>query len=121
MKRILALIMVFLIGLGGSQALAIEKAPKKSKKDTLKAAPSEKIAKKKPVQKKRAPKIAPAPRKDEFIDKDGDGINDSISKRKPPEVKKERIPKQTIKRQPKPKAPIQKEPKKKEPKKSPRK
>ncbi len=102
MKKIIAVFLIIFIGVFSSDALAVKKVPKKGKKDSTKAQSSVKTEKKLP-EKKQPPKeikIPPppppqksAPAKDNFIDRDGDGINDNIRKSKPPEVKKERLPK----------------------------
>jgi hypothetical protein len=63
---------------GSINAQAIKRVAKKDKNDSLKA---ESVVRK---QKDNQPKP-----KDEFIDKDGDGINDQVARHKPPLIKRQ--------------------------------
>ena len=126
MKKIITIFLILFIGFFSSDALAVKKVPKKGKKDSTKAQSSVKTDKKLPEKKQppvevKTPPLPPppsprqksAPAKDNFIDRDGDGINDNIRKSKPPEVKKERLPK-IVKRKAKEQTPKAKSKKDKE-------
>ncbi len=120
LKRLIALL-VAVSFIMSSPALAVEKVPKKPKKQTAssgQASDQEKAPKKETSLKQepkptpdRSSRPVPAPErrrfkeKDRFIDEDSDGINDRL--RKPPTVKKKkkesRPKKAEIKRRPTPK------------------
>jgi len=115
MKKVITYTLALFIALSGASAFAVQKVPKKSKNDSTKIKAAEKPDNKLPVKKQPAedikpqqpvtkqpeiikqpvskpPQVAPVPKKDSFIDRDGDGINDNIKKRKAPEIIKERPP-----------------------------
>jgi hypothetical protein len=90
----------------GNQAMAVKAVAKSSGDDTAQAvtAPSapDKAADAKPAQpiapapKGQAPSqaqpvVRPSPPQDNFIDRDGDGINDNIPQHRPPEIKRDRV------------------------------
>jgi len=112
MKKIIAYTLALFIALSGTSVFAVQKVAKKSKSDSTKIKAVEKAEKKIPAKKQpsentkkqqpaekpqeklkqpeyKPPKPAPVPQKDSFIDKDGDGINDNIKKRKTPAVIKD--------------------------------
>jgi len=106
MKKLIILLLIILFGAVSIQAQGIKRVPKNSTKDSTK---TESIVN----QNDKAPEIKESPkqdsfnspRKDEFIDKDGDGINDQMTQSKPPAVKKQPPPTQKepeIKPQPAP-------------------
>ena len=113
MKKVIAYILALFIAFSGASAFAVQKVAKKSSNDSTKIKAAEKAEKKIPAKKQpnentkpqqpaakppekpkqpayKPPKPAPVPQKDSFIDKDGDGINDNIKKRKTPAVIKDR-------------------------------
>jgi len=109
MKKLLTFAILFLFCTAIIQAQGIKRVPKKGKKDSSK---TESVVKKdnNAPKAKEPPKqnSFKPPRKDEFIDRDGDGINDQMTRSRPPAVKKQPPPKAPeIKPRPKPKKPIE--------------
>lgn len=90
MKKAIILTLALFIAMSGVEVFAVQKVPKKNKKDSTKT--EKKIDKKTPDVKLESKAVA-LPQKDKFIDKDGDGINDAYQKRKAPAVKKVAPPK----------------------------
>ena len=91
MKKLFIICLLLLFAAASVQAQALKRVPKKNKKDSSKA---ETVVKKTdPVPVSKAPKEKDrsiVPPKDQFIDKDGDGINDNVARSKPPAVKKQK-------------------------------
>lgn len=93
MKKLIVFAIIILFGTVNVQAQAIKRVPKNDKKDSSK---TESIVKKdnNASETKEPPKQDSfrSQRKDEFIDKNGDGINDQMTQSKPPAVKKQPPP-----------------------------
>jgi len=86
MKRIIIIVttLTFLIGIAPLKA--IEKIPKKSNKSSVVQKKDSADQKRFPTRQKEQSKKRI--KKDTFIDRDGDGINDSVTRSKPPAIKK---------------------------------
>ena len=113
MKKLLIFAILILFGTGSIQAQAIKRVPKKDKKDSSK---TESVVNKdnNTPEAKEPPKqdSFKPPLKDEFIDRDGAGINDQMTQSKPPAVKKQPPPKAPeIKPRPEPQKPSAEPPK----------
>jgi hypothetical protein len=95
MKRAATYLLVIAISLlvWGNQAMAVKAVPKSSS-DTAQAktppATPDKPSDLKPTQSPTPPETPTSPR-DNFIDRDNDGINDNIKQHKEPEIKRDRV------------------------------
>lgn len=111
--RILTILLVILFAGASVQAQGIKRVPKK--KDSTKTEAVQKNEQ--PSDKQKAvsgkPEISQPKDKDEFIDRNGDGINDKMNQAKPPAIKKQEPPK------PKPQQPKRIQPSPSKPKEKP--
>lgn len=92
----LALVLVIAWAMPGR---AVKKVPKQGKQDSTRTEVAPKSdaqpdGDKKPPAKDDPRLDSAPPPKDSFIDRDGDGINDNLNRRKPPEIKKHRHPRE---------------------------
>jgi len=99
MRIILCCLAMLLIFAWAVPSQAIQKVPKQGKQDTARTESPAKTEAQKDTEikppAKDEPRVDPAPPpKDCFIDKDGDGINDNLAGRKPPEIKKHQQPRE---------------------------
>jgi hypothetical protein len=100
MKRFTFIIMMaILVVVWGNSAFAVKKVPKTGNDTTAnKAVQSDSVKPNQPAANQQQPPAATRPSapitippKDDFIDRDGDGINDNLERSKPPEIKNDRF------------------------------
>jgi hypothetical protein len=121
MKKLIIFAVIVIFGTVCVRAQGIKRVPKSnSKNDSAKSESVIKEDNKTPEVRDSSPKqdSFKPPRKDEFIDRDGDGINDQMTQSKPPEIKKQPPPPPPpppkapeIRPQPEPKKPAVESPK----------